>query len=497
MPIEVATPQSAVEQSVSSSAAVTATTSGPSGADGGAPESGVSNPTGSARNGDIGSDGGRSDEAQGELIPQDFDSLEEYAQALIERKQQEKNEDAAEAEQEDGKQQEDEQGVDQQKEDGQQNDQPQLNLEDEDVFSPKDLNERINGNPELKQALETDPALRNAVFRNARLASETSKYKEIFPDVESAQYAAQSASRFRELDELFLNATTPEGTGRFLQKWAEMAMFTDAQGNPVLEKGVPQLHPAFTTMLDNLRNNELDFLQQTAERNGDQELMAALDVVRERISPASQAHDNELPPHIRAAAEQIKAREAELGRRQLEQQYAEQARFDRVVGEDATQKIDALIEPALNKAALSDFVRQTAREKIDNAIVEGLGRNKFFQARMAELARYPQTLETRQQRVNLIMSHVQAITGPIVRQVLREASQPVMRAQEDRRSRIDAQVARSRSEPKGATSTSFTGKLLAPEQLFEQIRSDYSTEHGEEPSAQRLIELWALARRQR
>ena len=96
-------------------------------------------------------------------------------------------------------------------------------------------------------------------------------------------------------------------------------------------------------MLDNLRNNELDFLRQKAEKTGDQELMAALDVVRERTSPASRAQDDELPPHIRAAAEQIKAREAELNRRQLEQQHAEQARSDQFVGDEATQKIDALI----------------------------------------------------------------------------------------------------------------------------------------------------------
>jgi hypothetical protein len=187
----------------------------------------------------------------------------------------------------------------------------------------------------------------------------------------------------------------------------------------------------------------------------------------------------------------------ELNRRQLQQQHAEQVRFDRVVGDEATQKIDSLIEPALNKAALSDFVRQTAREKIDTAIVENLARNRFFQARMAELARYPLTPEARQQRVNVIMSHVQAVAGPIVRQVLREASQPVMRAQEERKAKIDAQVARSRSEPKGATSASFTGNPVPPEQLFERIRKDYTEQHGEEPSVEKLIDLWKLAKRQR
>jgi len=454
-----------------------------------------------------------SGEAPTEMSPDDYESLEDFAQALIERKQSELGSQHSATEDDDDEehsavstqhsandadiQESGENPDDKENPDEQAGEQATLELPDEDVFSPRDLNERINANPQLKQAMESDPALRNAVFRNARLASEAGKYREIFPDVDSAQYAAQAASTFREMDELFLNAATPQGTGKFLQKWAEMAMLTDEAGRPVIENGVPKLHPAFTSMLDNLRNNELGFLYQKAEKAGDQELMAALDVVRERVSPASRAQGDELPPHIKAAAAQIQAREAELNRRQLEQQYAEQTRFDRVVGDDATQKIDALIEPALNKAALSDFVRQTAREKIDNAIVESLGRNRFFQARMAELARYALTPEARQQRVNVIMSHVQAIAGPIVRQVLREASQPVMRAQEERKAKIDAQVARSRSEPKGATSASFTGKPLPPEQLFERIRKDYTDQHGEEPSVEKLIDLWKLAKRQR
>ncbi|HMC29827.1 MAG TPA: hypothetical protein VKL99_03265 [Candidatus Angelobacter sp.] len=493
MPIQVITPQSAAEQSVS------APTQNPAVDEQSTSET-IHTESSPAR-----------DDAQREMSADDYESLEDFAQALIERKQQASTEeDGSQAEEDeqsaastqhsakDGVIRPDEEDPDDRENiDRESNEQPEIELHDEDVFSPRDLNERINANPQLKQALEGDPALRNAVFRNARLASEADKYKEIFPDVESAQYAAQSASTFRELDELFLNAATPQGTGKFLQKWAEMAMLADEAGRPILENGAPKLHPAFTSMLDNLRNNELNFLYQKAEKTGDQELMAALDVVRERSSPASRAQDNELPPHIRAAAEQIKAREAELNRRQLEQQYAEQSRFDRVVGDDATQKIDALIEPALNKAALSDFVRQTAREKIDSAIVESLGRNRFFQARMAELARYPLTPEARQQRVNVIMSHVQAIAGPIVRQVLRDASQPVMRAQEERKAKVDAQVARSRSEPKGATSASFTGKPLPPEQLFERIRNDYTTQHGEEPSVEKLIDLWKLAKRQR
>src|SRR5258708_40078306 len=81
MPSEVATPQSSVEQPVSSSAAGTVS---PSSSDYGEPETSISSPAG-APEGSIGdnSDG----DAPRELSPQDFDSLEDYAQALIEKKQ--------------------------------------------------------------------------------------------------------------------------------------------------------------------------------------------------------------------------------------------------------------------------------------------------------------------------------------------------------------------------------------------------------------------------
>jgi hypothetical protein len=504
MPTEVATPQSAAPQSVSPEPAATVN---PSSFDHGAPETSTSPAEVAESSGDetAAQPGGiSSDGDDGELRLENFQSMQEMAQALLERRQRTAPEDEQSSEQtSDGQQSQPagEAGLTQAPEDQPEDDpaepqaEPGLDLEADDVFSPRDLNERINGNPALRQALAGDPALRNAMFRNARLASETGKYKEIFPDVESAQYAARQAAAFREIDDLFLNATNDQGVGRFLWKWSEMATLRDEQGSPILEQGVPKMHPAFESLLNHMRTSDFEFMRKNAEKDGDQELMAALDIVRERSSPASQARDDELPPHIRAAAEQIRARESELNRRQLEQQHAAQERFNYVVGEEVTQKIDALIEPALDKAALSDFVRHTARERIDKAILENLGRNRFFQARMAELDRYPLTPEARQQRLNLIMSHVQAVAGPVVRQVLREASQPVMRAQEERKAKIDAQVARTRSEPKSTTSASLTGRSLAPEQLFEQIRNDYSAQHGEEPSVAKLLELWGQARR--
>ena len=191
---------------------------------------------------------GASDASREPLSADDFDSLEDYAQALIEQRQNRADKDgedqdwegegpdsegledeSPESEEPEGEEAE-QQTADDEFESSLDRDEgrPGLELEEDDYFNPKLLNEKINASPELRAALEKSPELRNAMFRNARLASETSRYKELFPDVESARYAAETSATFRQLDDLFLNATTPEGTGRFLQKWAEMSLAISA-----------------------------------------------------------------------------------------------------------------------------------------------------------------------------------------------------------------------------------------------------------------------------
>lgn len=387
----------------------------------------------------------------------------------------------------------------------------ELDLEGEDVLSTKALNDRINANAALKQALEADQPLRNAMFRNARLASEAAAYKELFPDLDSARYAADHAATYASLDHAFMNAGSRQGAEQFLSRWAQMAMLTDENGNVLRDQnGNPRMHGAWSSVNQHIFDSQIDFVRRNAERTGDHELVAALDVIRESISPsfpapgsptrADFARDgvraDELPPHLRAAAESINRREQELTRQQLMQQEKAARAFEDSLGEAASEKINALIQPALEKAALSDFVRQTAREKIEDAIAESLDNNRFFQSRMAELSRFPSSEEARQQRLNLIMTHVQAIAGPIVRQVLREASQPIIKAQEDRRAKIESQIARTRSEPKSVGGAALpNGTSQTPEQILATAKTQLRDELGDEPSMQQVIERFAKLRK--
>ena len=443
--------------------------------------------------------------SNGDLSPQDFGSLEDYAQALIERKQS-----AVSAEVGDDSPQpgaaalpnDNEVATTASDEESQSEDLPpaapphELDFENDEFLSTKSLNDRINSNAALRQALEADQPLRNAMFRNARLASEAAGYKEIFPDLDSARYAADQAASFGNLDHAFLNAGSKDGAEQFLSRWAQMALLTDDNGNVLRDQqGNPRMHNAWSSVNQHIFDSQLDFVRRKAERSGDHELVAALDVIRENVSPSFPATD-ELPPHLRAAADSINRREQELTRQQLMQQESAARAFEDSVGQETSEKINALVQPALEKAALSDFVRQTAREKIENAIVEGLGNSRFFQSRMAELSRFPLTEENRQQRLNLIMTHVQAIAGPIVRQVLRDASQPVIKAQEDRRAKIEGQIARTRSEPRSVGGAAlFNGANQTPEQILATAKTQLRDELGDEPSMQQVIERFARLRK--
>ena len=462
-----------------------------------------------------------------ELNPQDFDSLEEFAQALIDKKQSaaasaaadstsstdEQRDEVTEGQTdaalqpsatEDLKSKAEDQTVDLEK--------------TTNFISSEALTEKINANPALKQALEADAPLRDAILHNAELASEAAGFKELFPNVDSARYAAEQFAELAALDHAFLNASTKEAAQDFFGRWARLAVVTDAQGNIVHDQnGNPQMHGAWSTVNQHLFDSQLDFVRNYAERAGDHELMAALDVVREVFinppglrSPATvgrpaaampampglPAATNDLPPHLRAAADSINRREQELAQQQLAQHERNIVAFESELSRQASDQLNALVRPIVEKAALPDFVRQTAQQKIESAIIAGLKNDRFFQSRLSEIERFPRTDETLRQRLNLIMTHAQAMAGPIARQVLREASQPVIKAQEDRRARIESQIARTRSEPKSVGGAVAPGSTKqTPEQLLTNAKEQLRDDLGEEPNMSQVIERFARLRK--
>lgn len=409
---------------------------------------------------------------------------------------------------------------------------PELKLEDlqkplegevtlEGIPTVQDLYDKISADPALNEALHKAGA-RDLIFDTVRkldhvaksATMEVNQYRELAPTVDDARYQRDQAVNFMTLDSAFVAADTPQGVDGFLSAWRDMAIIVDEKGVPVPQLDAngqmipdgrggyrPQLHNSYFRTFDRITEQKLKAMEKYANPD-DVELHAALGVIRERMSPPSPAVDD-LPEEqqklIKSQQASLKQREDALSRKQAEEQQQAATRFNAEVGDDSTKSINSLIEPALQKAQLTGLALEGARTKIDNAIVASLDKNRFFKARMAELAMAPLTAATKQQRVNLIQSHVQSIAGPIIRQVLATAAAPVLEkkaAIEKTAAKVAQQVVATRSEPRSTTGAVPQVAKMSPEKQFDQIRAKYAAENGgEQPDDQKMIELWTLARR--
>jgi len=68
--------------------------------------------------------------------------------------------------------------------------------EPEAALTPEALNGLIEKSPELKAAMDASPDVKNALFSMARINAKAAPMLEIFPNVESAQFAAESSNKF-------------------------------------------------------------------------------------------------------------------------------------------------------------------------------------------------------------------------------------------------------------------------------------------------------------
>lgn len=347
-------------------------------------------------------------------------------------------------------------------------------------LAAQELEAKINANAEFKASLEKDPALRNELFKNARLASETHKYREIFPDHESAKVAASDAAMFREADAAFYSGDPKN----FVDALVKMATVTDANGQAMRDaNGFIQIDPALTNVYNYIGQNEMNFrldsLRKEAEKDGDERTLAALEVLKERLSPTSSAEE-ELPESLRATAAQIKAEKEAWTRQQAEQQQAQLSTFFNSIIETVDVQVNKVIDSVLSKAALTDFAKNAARKEIHDRLAEALAQNTEYQSRKRAYdgVRTPSD-DVKGKYVSLVTSHANAVLPSIVREVMKEAGNPVIAAQQAKDAKIAAQQTRSQQELRGAA-TPATQKPLEGQALLDKISADYKKEHNGE-----------------
>jgi len=383
----------------------------------------------------------------------------------------------------------------------------------EGVLSPKALAEHAD----LKPILEKNPEFKGQLMKTARLASEAVKYQEIFTTPEQAAEANELATAYGPIRDSFQSIQKPEDARSVLEQIAKQSLMVDEAGNPVTGPDGKQLvHESFAHFLDGvythvanysiqqmqrsgqvpaevlpLLNAALDVqraqLQKEVAKGGDeaedaQGLLAALDTLKERISPARSQASEEIPEHVKQRLADIEQREQKLARDQQQARQQEQVAFEEKFETTVDQRLNPLMDRLLEKMDVPDFNRETAKARIAEALAERLLANQHYVRAARSLKGQGISDDVLKQRVALAMRNVQEILADVARPIINEAKGSFKKSQDAKSAKLASQIDASKSEPKGGTAVPTPPPVPKKHELLPEFRRQYKAQTGDVPS---------------
>jgi hypothetical protein len=372
-------------------------------------------------------------------------------------------------------------------------------LEPEAIVTPEVLSQMVKDNAEFGKLLEADPALKGQLYKTAREAAELKPYREIFPDVDSAKAAQAATATWNDVQNTFLASTTKEGTIATLGKIAELSYERDASGEPVLVDGQPVIGDDFYGFVDNVVNLDLEHRNSEVEarlksnmyrseedRDRDQAVKAALDVLREETAATSPAKEA-LPESLQRKQEELDRRERELNQRMHGEKVEERRSFETGLQQEAQKRInDGILKIIANVekqgAVVSPYLKNILPKAIGAKLLRKIQANPTLQGQMQELQRLPLGDASRQRRLVAIDRAVQQYLPDVAREELREAGVQTATSAAARRAKIDAQIdATKKTEPKGSTGPAGTGAALSAHTAFEHAQAEWQRSNPGKP----------------
>ena len=354
----------------------------------------------------------------------------------------------------------------------------------------------------------------------ARRDSETRAIREIVPTVALAQEMQRGHQLFSDIDGRFLNATTPEGFKGFMDMWVEQALMVDDKGQPIKgADGKYQVHPALTSVIENIHSNRNDYLLGEMAKGGkippaiadstlkvidflsksaDERVQEAAQILKEAISPSSSAQ-GELPDELKPFSESLKAKERELNERAAAEDRTRQAseqtaRTEALTRADQTaaQVCVGQVKPLLKNAGLSEFEQKSALQLIGDRVDAKLKTITAYQIARDRLEHGSIDTAREKEISKLTLTFTQEILGPIVRDVLRTATQGKLDRQSATDTRVADQQRASRTDARGASVSGSPQPPVSVAQIEDGLVKEYMDGHnGERPDRRWITEQMA------
>ena len=375
--------------------------------------------------------------------------------------------------------------------------------EPEQNLTPESLNTLAQKSPELQAAMDASPEVKAALFGMARAVAKLEPIGKIFPNAESAQFAAETSGTFVNIRTGFLEAMdNPESLPQAYEQFASEFQVKDKEGKPVMDaQGFPvydqDFHMLNDYIVDTYHDVEIQDLQAAIEGNqfasDDQKEQAdmalqALKFVKDwkagKVGMEKPSLDN-LPPDVKAYYEQrekeIEAREAALGGKEKNQTAAERAAAKQTFETDVARTIGGSVGGRLKQLVTDDekagvflpsYITQAKDPKTgisifakdlldqfeeatygrtDQETGKVIGGDPFIRNKAKMLARRPASEDAKKARVDFVNQLIDDVLPGIYNKTKRELQRKDIEDRRKRQGNAETREEMASREPRGGS----------------------------------------------
>ena len=358
---------------------------------------------------------------------------------------------------------------------------------------PKALSERLAKNPALKAAIDADPEFRDRIFADARLAARERQYADLFGSPESARVVADGHQAFANLRNL-MGSVKPgdmQSTQAVISAMLEQGALRDENGELLRDaNGRMVTDGTVGRFLNNALRMRLENIEAEAKQNGDDETLASLDHIMERVglrAPSSVAEDG-LSEELQAERSRIEQERQQLNQERAQRQQEAQTAHENAVFSKIDSSLDKSLGLILDRATgLNDFTRSKVETDLRAGLMKAVRNNPAYQSELDRVERMPLGPKREQAHVALATRYIHEHLLSVARPILAEAGITLAKSAADAKAAQAARADATRSEIKGSSAPAHAQQAQTPAEKHAQLKAELTKQLGREPSLEEML----------
>ena len=370
-----------------------------------------------------------------------------------------------------------------------QEEEPEYSLDEDGFVGAKDMAAKLAD-------ANLDPATRNEILANSRLAERGAAYEKIFASPAEAQIAVETSQAYAGFSEAFsmVGQDPEQGTTHFINKLIEGSalrddngeIIRDANGHIVTDGTASKFLVTVGKRWMNV--NVVRKIEELAAK-GDENVKAALDLVMESVGllPSTAGKTTDGDPAIAARKAELDAQEARIRQERESSTQAATKEYKEALDGDLNSLYETESGKILGLAtALDDFAKTAARQQIDAAFKAAIKKNTAYQMKRNEIRQRPMSAARRAAEVQHAKNFTRDNLARIAAPILRKAGVSVKGKAEATAAAQAARAENARSEVNGGAVAQPAGRAsgtnLTPQQEYAAAEQSWRAANpGREP----------------